>query len=184
MRTLQEQLTDTDPDVDDLLPRLSVAVIVQFQVPLPDVWMVSPFGKLFAEPYHGVPNPPELEPERPAGPLMVYVTVPEDSSVTDALTCDSQTVWMPLPKVYWTHVTLGPSMPEITGGRSTVALTTSGTDWPPAPLKAIVAEGPEPSARLPRSSPIVIGVDDPGARVPDAGETVNGDAPLALQLTG
>ena len=177
-------MTETEPDVDDELPRLSVAEIVQFQVPLPDVGMVSPLGKLLAEPNQEELKGAELDPDRPPGPVIVNVAFPLDSSVIVALMKASQTVCVPPPNTFRTQVTPGPSMFEIVGGRSTLALTNSDTVWPLSPLKATFVDGPEPSAKLLRSMLIVIGVDEPGARVPAAGEMANGPAPLAVQLTG
>ena len=78
----------------------------------------------------------------------------------------------------------GPSMFEICGGRSTVADTTTGTVWPPLPVKVTVAEGPDPSARLLRSKLKVMEVDEPGASIPDTDDVVNGEALLEVQLTG
>ena len=178
------QVTGIDPEVVDKLPRLSVALIVQFHVPVPDAGIMSPLGKLLAEPNQDEPKGPDPDPDLPPGPDIVNVALPLDSSVIVALINDSQRVCVPLPRTNRTQVTLGPSMLEIVGGRSTLALTTSGTVWPPSPLKVTVADGPEPSARLLRSRLMVIGVDESGAKVPAAGERPKGPAPLALQLTG
>lgn len=182
-RGSQLQVTEIDPDVEDELPRLSVALIVQFHVPVPGAGIVSPLGKLLAELNQDEAKGPDPDPDRPPGPEIVNVALPLDSSVMVALMNDSQMVCVPLPKTKRTQVTLGPSMLEIVGGRSTLALTTSDTVWPPSPLNVMFADGPEPSARLLRSRLIVIGVDEPGAKVPAVGERPNGPAPLALQLT-
>jgi hypothetical protein len=183
-RGIQLQVTEIDPDVIDELPRLSEALIVQFHVPVPDAKIVSPLGKLLAELNQDEAMGPDPDPDRPPGPEIVNVALPPDSSVMLALMNDSQMVCVPLPKTKRTQVTLGPSMLEIVGGRSTLALTTSGTVWPPSPLNVTFADGTEPSARLLRSRLIDISADEPGAKVPAAGERPNGPAPLALQLTG
>ena len=47
-----------------------------------------------------------------------------------------------------------------------------------------MADGPDPSASVLRSSPIVIGVVEPGASVPEGGDVVKGAALLAVHPTG
>jgi hypothetical protein len=93
----QAQVTEVEPDVDDEFPRPSVAVIVQFQVPVPDAWIVSPSGKLLADPNQKEPKGAEPDPDLPPGPEMVNVAVPLDSSVIVALMKNSQRVCVPLP---------------------------------------------------------------------------------------
>lgn len=57
--------------MDEELPRLSIAVIVQFHVPVPDVAIMSPSGKLLADPNQDVPKGADPDPVRPPGPAIV-----------------------------------------------------------------------------------------------------------------
>ncbi len=91
------QLTEMEPLDVEVLFRVSVAVMVQFHVPVGDVWMTSPFAGLVAVADQDELFGADADPDRPPGPEMEKVAVPPDSSTIDALTVACQAVMNPAP---------------------------------------------------------------------------------------